>query len=58
VPDDDRVAVTVVGLRAVPRAPGVAPGPDDDDEDLDVWLEIPRDGSRADLGRQAASGSE
>ncbi|MBD8533821.1 hypothetical protein [Plantibacter sp. CFBP 13570] len=55
VPDDERVAVTVVGLRAVHRDPGVAAGPDDDDEELDVWLEIPRDGSRAGVGAVGVS---
>lgn len=47
VPDDERIAATVVGLRVVQRAADVVPDPDDDDEELDVWLEIPRDGSQA-----------
>lgn len=47
VPDDERIAATVVGLRMVHREPGAVADPDDDDEELDVWLEIPRDGSPA-----------
>jgi hypothetical protein len=45
VPEGSSVAVTVVGLRTVgdgeSRALGREPD-DDDDEQVDLWLEIPR----------------
>jgi hypothetical protein len=43
VPEGSDVAVTVVGLRSVAGAEAVALGQDSDDEDeVDLWLEIPR----------------
>lgn len=41
VPEGSEVAVTVVGLRS-PDAAAAALGPDSSDEEVDLWLEIPR----------------
>ncbi|MBI5160224.1 MAG: hypothetical protein HY996_02220 [Micrococcales bacterium] len=41
VPEGSEVAVTVVGLRS-PDAAAAALGPDGGDEEVDLWLEIPR----------------
>jgi len=42
VPDDSEVAVTVVGLHSADQADGSALGQDGDDDEIDLWLEIPR----------------
>jgi hypothetical protein len=50
VPDDERVAVTVVGLKPAHHDPATASDDDDDDsEELELWLEIPRHGSADDV---------
>lgn len=42
VPEGSDVAVTVVGLRTVGDGSASALGPDVEDDEVDLWLEIPR----------------
>ena len=44
VPDDPEVAVTVVGLRSGDDATTSALGEPGEDDEIDLWLEIPRHG--------------
>ena len=44
VPDDSEVAVTVVGLHSADDATATALGEAGDDDEIDLWLEIPRHG--------------